>query len=457
MKVMKFGGGCLKKEEDFINISRIIKSEKNKIVIVVSAIYGMTDLIIEAIKKALISEREIDKIVERIKEVHFEICEKGIFNEEIKIWLRREIGSRVEKLRKNLYGICYTYEISDSLRALILSYGERFSAFLLAAFLRSEGIPAEPFESDKIRIVTDESFDSATANLSKTEKNLRANIIPFLEKGIVPVITGYFGCTPSGKISLFGRNGSDYSASVIAHVLDASFLEIWKDVNGFMSADPKIVKNARTLERLSYNEAAELSYFGAKILHPRTVEPISAKKIPLFVKNMKEPEKVGSIITCEREQTENIIKSVTYNRQISILRIQGAGVGYKPGIISEIGKRLSEKKINIYSIITSQTCINLIIDRNDSEESLKCLKSLEGGVIEKIEKMEDMALIAVVGEGIAKKEGIAGKVFSAVAREGVNIEMISGGASDVAYYFIIKENHVEKVINAVHSEFFGIE
>jgi aspartokinase len=136
------------------------------------------------------------------------------------------------------------------------------------------------------------------------------------------------------------------------------------------------------------------------------------------------------------------------------LRIQGAGVGYKPGIISEIGKKLSEKNINIYSIITSQTCINLIIDRNDSEESLRCLKSLEGGVIEKVEKIEDMALVAVVGEGISRREGIAGRVFSAVAREGVNIEMMSGGASEVAYYFIIKEEPLEKVINAVHSEFF---
>ncbi len=453
MKVMKFGGGCLKEEKDFINISRIIKSEKNKIVIVVSAVYGITDLIMEAMKKALISEREIDRIVERIKEIHFDICDKGIHGDEIKIWIRREIGSRIEKLRKNLYGICYTYEITDSLRALILSYGERLSVFLFAGFLRNEGISADPFESDRIGIITEESYDNASVNLSKTERNLKLNILPVLEKGGVPVITGYFGCTPSGKISLLGRNGSDYSASVIAYAINASSLEIWKDVNGFMSADPKIVKNAKTIESLSYNEAAELSYFGAKILHPRTVEPVSAKKIPIYIKNINEPENVGSLITWERNQIENIIKSVTYNTQISILRIHGAGVGYKPGVISEIGKKLSERKINIYSIITSQTCINLIIDRNDSEESIKCLKPLEGGVIEKIELMKGMALIAVVGEGIAKKEGIAGRVFSAVAREGVNIEMMSGGASDVAYYFVVKENYVEKVINAVHSEF----
>jgi len=454
MKVMKFGGGCLRDEKDFLNVAQIIKSEKEKSVIVVSAVYGVTDLLIEAMGKALISEREIDRIVEKIKDVHFEICEKGIVKNEIKVMVRKEIGSRIEKLRKNLYGICYTSEITDSVKAMILSYGERYSAFLLSGILKSEGVKAEAFESDRIGIVTDESYDNASANLQEAEKNLKSHLLPVLKIGVVPVITGYFGCTPSGKVSLFGRNGSDYSASVIAYALDASLLQIWKDVDGFMSADPKIVKNAKVLEKLSYNEAAELSYFGAKILHPRTVEPVSLKNIPLVIKNMKEPEKAGTLITHEKNETKDIIKSVTYNRQISILRIQGAGVGYKPGIISEIGKKLSEKNINIYSIITSQTCINLIIDRNDSEESLRCLKSLEGGVIEKVEKIEDMALVAVVGEGISRREGIAGRVFSAVAREGVNIEMMSGGASEVAYYFIIKEEPLEKVINAVHSEFF---
>lgn len=453
MKVMKFGGGCLKNGKDFLDIAKIVRNEKEDLILVVSAVYGVTDLIIEAMKRALTSEREIDREVEKIRGIHFAICDE-ILKNETKAWVRREINSRIEKLRKNLYGICYTSEITDSVRAMILSYGERLSIFLLAGILRREGIDAEPFESDKIGIVTDESYDNATANLLLVEENLRSNLYPALKKGRVPVVSGYFGCTPEGKVSLFGRNGSDYSASVIAYALNASSLEIWKDVDGFMSADPKIVKNAKTLEKLSYREAAELSYFGAKILHPRTVEPLSLKKIPLVIKNMKEPEKSGTLITHEREEVENIIKSVTYNRQISILRVQGAGVGYKPGIISEIGRILSDKKINIYSIITSQTCINLIIDRNDSEEGFKCLKSLEGGVIEKIDRMEDMVLIAVVGEGIAKKEGIAGRVFSAVAKEGVNIEMMSGGASDVAYYFIVKENQLEKVVNAVHAEFF---
>ncbi len=454
MKVMKFGGGCLKNSEDFLNVCKIIKSEKERLAVVLSAVFGVTDLLNEAIHNALISEKKINETVGRVQKIHFQICKESIKNEETRKRVQREIEQRVERLRKNLYGVSFTSEITDSLKAMILSYGERLSAFLLAGVLNDQGIPSRAFESDKLGILTDESYDNATAVLPKVKENLRKKLLPYLKKEITPVICGYFGCTPSGKISLFGRNGSDYSASVVAYALNVSSLEIWKDVDGFMTADPKIVNSARMLNKLSYNEAAELSYFGAKILHPRTVEPISAKKIPILIKNLKEPEKRGTLVIHEKEEWENVIKSVTYNKQISILRIYGAGVGYKPGIISEIGGKLSDKKINIYSIITSQTCINLIIDRNDSDRSYRCLKPLEGGVIEKIEKEEGMALIAVVGEGISKRKGIAGRVFSAVAREGVNIEMMSGGASDVAYYFIVKEDCIEKVINAVHSEFF---
>lgn len=453
MRVMKFGGGCLKNSNDFKQVAQIIKNKKDNLVVVVSAVYGVTNLLYQAMKKAFVSEIEIDKTIEKIRQIHLTIADE-ILNDELKDWVKAEIDLRIEKLRKNLYGICWTSEVTDSLRAMILSYGERFSTYLLAAVLKNEGIDSQPLESDKIGIITDESYDNASPDLLTIEKNLKSVILPLFNEKVVPVISGFFGITPDGKVSLFGRNGSDYSASIIAYALDDATLEIYKDVDGFLSADPKIVKEAKQLEKLSYDEAAELSYFGAKILHPRTVEPVSMKKIPIIIKNMNEPSKSGTIISSKKEITEKIIKSVTYNRNISVIRVHGAGVGYKPGVLSEIGKKFMEKNINIYSIITSQTSINLIIDREDSDTGLKVLKFLEKGIAEKVYKMEDMSLVAVVGEGIIKKEGIAASVFSAVANAGINIEMMSGGASDVAYYFIVEEKQVEKVINLVHSKFF---
>jgi aspartate kinase len=202
-----------------------------------------------------------------------------------------------------------------------------------------------------------------------------------------------------------------------------------------------------------FRSAAELSYFGARILHPRTVEPLVDSDIPIVIKNIFDPKKRGTRISKEGYRRKGILKSVTFNKDIAVLKIKGAGVGYKPGIISEMSRRLSDLNLNIYSIITSQTCINLLLDRNDLHRSFEALRQLSGGVIEKIETMDNVALIAVVGEGLLRTHGLAAKVFSAVAREKLNVEMISAGASEVAYYFIIKRKDLSKAIHAIHEEY----
>ena len=239
-----------------------------------------------------------------------------------------------------------------------------------------------------------------------------------------------------------------------ASARDTALLEIWKDVDGFMSADPKIVKEARHIDRLSYYEAAELSYFGAKILYPRTVEPLIEKGIPMVIKNVYEPKRSGTLIQNGSFENNDIIKSITFNRSISNLRIHGPGVGCKPGIIARIGNTLSELGINIYSVITSQTCINLILDRKDMKGGFTALENLAGGFIEKIDLEEDIALVGVVGKGLLKKQGVAARVFSAVADKNINVEMISSGASEVAYYFVVLEKDAEKAVQAVHEAFF---
>jgi aspartate kinase len=240
---------------------------------------------------------------------------------------------------------------------------------------------------------------------------------------------------------------------VIAFATHASELEIWKDVDGFMSADPKIVKNAHRIERLSYYEAAELSYFGAKILHPRTLEPLMGLDISVRIKNLFDPERWGTEILPEAHEKDDIIKSVTCNRGIAVIRIHGPGVGYKPGIIAQIGHLLSGIGINIYSILTSQTCINLLVDKKDARSSYEAIKEMKGGVIDEINLEKDVTLIAVVGEGLLKKKGLAARIFTAVSKENVNVKMISTGASEVASYFVVHQDDTEKVVNAVHREF----
>jgi aspartate kinase len=452
---MKFGGGCLKNSDLLLRVVNIIKSEKRHTAVIVSAIYGITDILIDAIQKAKKSEQEIKIIIQEIEEKHLKIIESSIKKIAIKKDTVEKISEMLKKIERLLYGVSYTEEASPPLKAHILSFGERLSAVLLNGLLRDNNINSEVLESDKVGLVTDGNFENATVDLKEFKKNFRRIARRIINKKIIPVITGFFGSTPDGKITTFGRNASDYSAAVFAYGFHAAQIEIWKDVEGFMSADPKIVKNAHTLDSLSYYEAAELSYFGAKILHPRTTEPVAAMKIPIYIKDLMNPKAVGTVIVENGFEKEEVIKGVTYNRQIAMLRIHGAGVGYKPGIIDQIGHVFLTHNINIYSIITSQTCINILVAKKDSQKSFHALKKFQGGVIERIDLDEEIALIAVVGEGILKKKGVVARVFSAVSKESVNVVMISLGASEVATYFIVHSKDTEKTINAIHREFFS--
>jgi aspartate kinase len=453
MKIMKFGGGCLKNDESFLRVAKIIASEKDRPFVVVSAIYSMTDLLLESVLNAQKSEKNISGAIGNIKEKHRAIVEKTITDQAVRKEIYPKMETMIEKVGKLLTGISYTGEITPAVRSHVLSYGERLSALILSGVLRSKSMESVLIESDKIGMVTDENLENATVILSEFRNNFRPAVQSLSNNKIIPVITGFFGCTSEGKISTFGRNGSDYSAAVIAFATHASELEIWKDVDGFMSADPKIVKNAHRIERLSYYEAAELSYFGAKILHPRTLEPLMGLDISVRIKNLFDPERWGTEILPEAHEKDDIIKSVTCNRGIAVIRIHGPGVGYKPGIIAQIGHLLSGVGINIYSILTSQTCINLLVDKKDARSSYEAIKEMKGGVIDEINLEKDVTLIAVVGEGLLKKKGLAARIFTAVSKENVNVKMISTGASEVASYFVVHQDDTEKVVNAVHREF----
>jgi len=455
LKVAKFGGGCLRTYEDFINIARILQeSQPESITIVVSAVFGVTDFLHNSTRFALKSEGSIPLAIANLHTKHLEILEHAIADSSIRDDIRRTIEEKLKKLERLLYGVAYIGEVTDSVWALILSQGERLSAAILAGVLKDQGIIAESLESDSIGLLTDCVFENATVDIPVAKSNLRNRILPLLEENVVPVITGFFGCNNYGQPTSFGRNGSDYSAAIIAHCLDATILDIWKDVNGFMTADPKFTASAVPITVLSYDEAAELSYFGAKILHPRTVEPLRGSSIEIRIKNIRAPHGFCTAIQPHGITNKDVIKSVTCSNDISVLKVHGAGVGYKSGIIGEIGKRMSERNINIYSVITSQTCINLLIDSSDLSKSRETLTPLVGGVIERIDVSNDVALIAVVGEGILRTKGLAARVFSAVAESGVNVEMFSAGASDVAYYFIVRLDDMDTAIQAVHRSFF---
>lgn len=246
--------------------------------------------------------------------------------------LNRALG-KVERL---YYGLSFTKEITPRIRDAISSFGERFCVELLTSALQFRGLEAIYLLPHKIGLLTDGKYGDASANMRKTTQNLQKHVRPLLNGDTILFIPGFFGVSEGGDITTFGRGGSDYSAAVVAVALHAEMLEVWKDVSGFMSADPKVVREAQHIPVLSYEEAAELSYFGAKILHPRTVEPLRRKKLDIAIKNTVDPDAEGSLITARSPMPKMGVRSVAHDTDIGILKVHASGVGARPGVLARV-------------------------------------------------------------------------------------------------------------------------
>ncbi len=450
-KVAKFGGVCVSEPDMYDRIAKLLLEDRTRRFVVVSAIAGVTDSLLATIAKPR-ADKEIDRYIGELRRVHLEL-------------LRQEPGARdgvteaiealCTKLARLLYGISYTEEITPRVRDFALSFGERLSAQIVAANLRNRGIDAVSFEADQIGLMTDENYGNATALLDET----KAHLAPFLRRqagaGHVSVITGFFGLSPEGKTATFGRGGSDYSAAVVGYALDLKTVEIWKDVGGFMSADPKIVAEAFPLALLSYDEAAELSYFGAKVLHPRAVQPARACKASMVMKNIYRPEDPGTRIGPDTVDKTGDVKSVSYVRELTTLKVYATGAGFKEGLLSQAATALANAGVDVYSAATSQTCIAFLVESEGVGRAKKTLAKIPPGVVDRVEVSPHASLICFVGEGLGYAHGVAARVFRAVADLGINVQLISAGASMVAYHFTVDTKDLEESVRAVHKEFFG--
>jgi aspartokinase/homoserine dehydrogenase 1 len=452
-KVVKFGGSSLRTGEEVSRLVRVVKRYDEPVIIVVSALYGITDILEEAVHKVKKDEGAIDAVVQTLLEVHSAVVHQCIDDSGSRQRVLGEIGKRVDELNKYLLGVHYFGEVPDFARDMVLSYGERLSSLTLCSFLKYMNMDCEEALPDEIGLITDGEYGNATVDFPSSEENVRNK----LDGSKIYIVPGFFGKSADSRVTLFGRGGSDYSAAAIARCIDASSLDIWKDVPGFLSADPELVANPVAIDRLSYREAAELSYFGARILHPRTVEPLMEKKIPIRIFDINAPSdelQPHTIIDDEGVVSEDVVKSVTYSDDFGILKLIGPGVGIKPGILAKVTTRLSDARINIKSVITAQTTINILLARDDLKESLKIAKGMNLPAVDEIVPLDRISLIAVVGEGMLEKPGIAARVFSAVSSRSINVSIISAGASSVAAYFIINREDRVKAVRVIHDEFF---
>ena len=447
MIVAKFGGNCVSNGGMFERIARILREDRERRTVVVSAVVGVTDAILSFLERPR-EDADISAFVGRLGSQHLALLPAK--DPEAREWLE----ARATKLERLLFGITYTEELTPRTRDLILSFGERLSAGVVAADLRRQGEPAVAVEADALGLVCDEEFGNATAKLDEVDRRAVPKLRAMIDGGNLPVVTGYFGITPGGHVATFCRGGSDYSAAVVAHALRADTVEIWKDVDGFMSADPRIVPGAFPVPRLSYDEAAELAYFGAKVLHPRAVQPARARAARLVLKNILRPEDPGTVIEAATD-VRPTIKSVSYIRDLATLKVYSTGAGYREGAFAAIGGALQRAGVNIYSATTSQTCVAFLIDAAAVSRAQEVLGPLEDGLVESVDVLPNVALICFVGEGIGSTKGVAARVFRAVAEAGVNVQLISAGASMVAYHFTVDSADLERAVRAVHNEFFG--
>ena len=451
--VVKFGGSNLKCKEDIARIIQVVKNYGKPVVIVVSAFYGVTNYLVEALDKARYDEHVAKNTTTYLLNLKRETLALHIANEEKSNLILTEITILLDELERYLHGIALTGDASPALEDHVLAYGERISAVFLAGILQNAGIEAKVAFPESIGLITDGELGTASVDFVRSTSKVREA----LSEDLIYVVPGFYGLSADGKTTLFGRGGSDYSAAAIARCIGAPSLDIWKDVNGFLSADPKTVENPVQIERLTYNEAAELAYFGAKILHPRTVEPLAAPHIPIRIFNIygeSDVNKPLSVVSAEKIVSKGIVKSVTYSDDFGILKLKGSGVGAKPGILAKVTSALHLAGINISSVLTSQISINILIAKKDLSTAYALVSAIELSVVGRVQIIEDISVVAAVGNGIAENYGVAARIFTALAKNGINVLMSCSGASPIVSYFLVGANDRIEAVRAIHHELF---
>lgn len=460
--VMKFGGTGIDSCRNLANLTDVISKYKRgsgyEIVAVVSAVRGVTDSILE-LTSAINTHKSIsiDDFLKRQSTSHLEIVGGCIHNKELKGQAIQAITGIVNELKEVLGGIFILKEVTPKSLDYLLSFGERLSATMLSFALRDRGEITEYMTGKEAGILTDSNFGAAKPLMDTTKLRVRRRIESLLEQKITPVITGFIASDQNGNITTLGRGGSDYTATIIAASINADEAWLWTDVDGLMTADPRIVRDAQVLNEVSFSEAMEMALFGAKYMHPRTLEPVVESGIPIRIRNIRDISKVGTMILQNPgDESKRIVKSISAIRQTGLIDVGGTAMAGAPGTAAKIFEALAKKDINIIMISQSpsESSISMVLRKNDVEKAVSILEmSLLGRVIKKVEVNNNVSVIAVVGSGMRGIQGVAARIFGAVAREKINVIMIAQGSSQLNLAFVVSDEDCETAIQALHKEF----
>ena len=438
MIVMKFGGTSVGGADEIRNVAEIIKSNLGrKPIVVVSAVKKITDKLIELANLA--KEGNGDETFSTIKSIHYGILERLSLEKK----LLDSDFNELQKAVKSVNGKMLDAKTLD----LFQSFGERMSSKIVAAQLSKNNMEAQAFNAFDLGLITNSDFGNAEP-LEEAYNNLDKNITKL---NVVPVITGFIGKTVNGEITTLGRGGSDYTAGIIGAAINASEIQIWTDVDGIMSADPKIVGNARTLEQVSFAEASELAYFGAKVLHPKTIIPAMEKNIPVRVLNTFNPKGSGTLILNEVEKSNQTVKAITSKRNITLIHVNSKRMLGAYGFLARLFDVFYKYKQSVDVVSTSEVSVSMTTDNGKNVEDIA--SDLKG--IADVKVLKNKAVICVVGEGMRNAPGVSGRVFSVLGKNKINIEMISQGASEINITFVVDGKDAENAVKVLHKGYYG--
>lgn len=460
--VMKFGGTSVGSIEAIKRTAALIletRAAHPQLVIVASAMgtkpVKVTDLLLNGADSAVKHERLFDSTTRQIRELHHQTI-NGLLDEEAEA-VSAEIDNIMLRYQRVCEAIYFLGEMTPRALDMIGGMGEQMSVRVLAAYLRTLGHQAEAFDATDL-IVTDSNFGNAAPLLDKTEAKVQAALQPKLDAGGLPIVTGFIGANEDGITTTLGRGGSDFTASILGRSLGADEVWIWSDVDGILSADPRVVPSARSIPELSAKEVSELAFYGARVLHPKTVRPLVSREIPLRCKNTFNPNHPGTVIVPERRNPSRPLEAVTSIRGLSLVTVAGTGMLGIPGIAARTFDSVAQAGASVLLITqsSSEQSICFALEQQSAETVVGALEaefSAEMGRrdIDRITAQSDVSIVTVVGAGMQHTAGVAGDIFSALGAQGVNIIAIAQGSSEVAISTVVADEDTKIAIELIHA------
>ena len=458
---MKFGGTSMGSAERIRGAAEICARERanRPIVVVVSAMSKVTDLLLDTLRAAEIGRPvEVETNLKQLEARHVETC-RALLNATACSTAICEIGVLVGEFQRIAHGMLMLGERPPRSVDEAISTGERLSAMMIASYLNCMGVPSEAVNASDV-IVTDSEFGNAEPLMDETREKARARLLPIVQRGAIPIVTGFNGANVEGKPTTLGRGGSDFSASILASVLDAEELWIWSDVDGIMTADPRLVSDAVVLDEVTYKEAAELAYNGAKVLHPRTLAPLVEKGIPVLSKNSFNLNAPGTRIVPRTKEVPPGPRAVTSMANVALVSVEAAKAAVNgTAIMGRAFDALADAGSEVLAISSSSYRQNFcfLIRKDELRIALEGLErefelELEHDYLQPIKVDTEVGLLAVVGEGMQGTPGLAGRIFTAISRENINIIAIAQGSSELTIVIVVARSGLEKAVQAVHAE-----